>query len=85
MKETRKLSPHLGGELSESGSMKGDKMSLLELEFNDKVDLKALNLTIEDIQEDLKLLDKWGFDFNRNILSYIHEMAEAIRYCESEG
>lgn len=68
-----------------AGSMKGDKMNLLELEFSNKVDLKALNLTIEDIQNDLKLLDKWGFDFNRNILSYIHEVAEAIRYNESEN
>lgn len=60
-------------------------MSYLELEFSNKVDLKALNLTVEDIQNDLKELDKWGFDFNRNIISYIHEVAEALRYCQSEG
>lgn len=84
LKGIRKLSPHLGGELSGSGSIGGNNMSLLELEFSNKVDLKALNLTVENIQDDLKLLDKWGFDFNRNILSYIHEVAEALRYCESE-
>ena len=65
--------------------MKGDKMNLLELEFSNKVDLNALNLTVEDIQEDLEYLEKWGFDFNRNILRYLHEIAEDLRYCETEG
>ena len=56
-------------------------MTLLELEFNNKEDLTTLNLTVEDIKNDIKLLDEWGFDFNRNIIQYIHEMAETMRYC----
>lgn len=48
----------------------------------DEEDLKAIG--IKSIKPDIQTLEQWGFDFGRNMLNYIHQTAETIRYCSKE-
>lgn len=50
--------------------------------FDDLEDLEIIGITKKEFKEDIKKLDEWGFDMNRNIILYLHETAEKLRYLE---
>lgn len=47
--------------------------------------VEMTELTVEVNQSDYDLLEEWGFDFDSNIDSYLHGVANEMRECIKKG